>query len=190
MDAAARSGVRSHRKPESQITMAAKRLGDNRYANSVIALKAATGKVVWQFQTVHHDLWDYDVATPPLLFEMHRNGKAIPAIAIGSKTGNVFILNRETGAPVFGVEERPVPKSDVPGEEAAATQPFPLMPRAVTPQGSSPDSAWGMDEADKKWCQDENQPTEDWPDIHTSFGTGDAPVTWQCWWYELGRLRL
>jgi quinoprotein glucose dehydrogenase len=131
------------------------RLGDNRYADSVVALKASTGKIVWQFQTVHHDLWDYDVATPPLLFEMHKDGKLIPAIAIGSKTGNVFILNRETGIPVFGVQERPVPKSDVAGEESAATQPFPVMPQPVTPQGSTPDSAWGVDDADKKWCQDE-----------------------------------
>jgi quinoprotein glucose dehydrogenase len=131
------------------------RLGDNRYADSMVALRAATGKVVWQFQTVHHDLWDYDVATPPLLFEMQRGGKAIPAIAIGSKTGNVFILNRETGAPIFGVEERAASKSDTPGEETAATQPFPILPKPVTPQGSSPESAWGMDEADKKWCQDE-----------------------------------
>ena len=131
------------------------RLGDNRYSNSVVALKASTGKVVWQFQTVHHDLWDYDVATPPLLFEMQRKGKTIAAIAIGSKTGNVFILNRETGEAIFGVEERAVPKSDVPGEEAAATQPFPVLPKAVTPQGSSPESVWGMDEADKKWCGDE-----------------------------------
>ena len=106
------------------------RLGDNRYANSLVALNAATGKVRWQFQTVHHDLWDYDVATPPLLLDMHREGKTIPAIAIGSKTGNVFILNRETGVPVFGVEERAVPKSDVPGEEASATQPFPFIAEA------------------------------------------------------------
>ena len=125
------------------------RLGDNHYANSVVALKADTGKVVWHFQTVHHDLWDYDVATPPLLFE--RNGT--PAIAIGSKTGNVFILNRETGQPIFGVEERAVPKSDVPGEEAAATQPFPLLPKPITPQGMTRNDAWGMDDADRQWCR-------------------------------------
>ena len=131
------------------------RLGDNRYADSVIALQAATGKVVWQFQTVHHDLWDYDVASPPLLFEMHHDGKPVPAIAIGSKTGNVFILNRVTGVPVFGVEERPVPKSDVPGEETSPTQPFPVLPKPITMQGTAPDSAWGIRETDKKWCQDE-----------------------------------
>jgi len=139
------------------------RLGDNRYANSVVALNAATGKIVWQFQTVHHDLWDYDVATSPLLFEMHRDGKSssdsasgsIPAIAIGSKTGNVFILNRETGAPIFGVEERPVPKSDVPGEEASPTQPFSILPQPITKQGMTADEAWGPDEASRQWCHDE-----------------------------------
>jgi quinoprotein glucose dehydrogenase len=131
------------------------RLGDNLYANSVVALKASTGAVVWHFQTVHHDLWDFDVATPPLLFEMHRNGQAIPAIAIGSKTANLFILNRETGKPVFGVEERPVPKSDVPGEIASPTQPFPLKPAPVAVQKLTADDAWGVDDADRAWCRDE-----------------------------------
>ncbi len=131
------------------------RLGDNRYADSVTALKASTGKVVWSFQTVHHDLWDYDVATSPVLFEIQREGQPIPAIAIGSKTGNVFILNRETGKPIFGVEERPVPKSDVPGEEASPTQPFPILPKPVTIQGFEPKDAWGINDADKQWCQDE-----------------------------------
>ncbi len=108
------------------------RLGDNLFANSVVALKADTGERVWHFQTVHHDLWDYDVATSPLLFDFKKDGKTVPAIAIGSKTGNIFILNRETGVPLFGVEERPVPKSDVPGETASPTQPFPLKPAPVT----------------------------------------------------------
>ena len=131
------------------------RLGDDLYANSVVALRADTGERVWHFQTVHHDLWDYDVATPPMLFEMKHDGIKIPAIAIGSKTGNVFILNRETGKPVFGVEERPVPKSDVPGEVAAPTQPFPIKPDPITPQKISADEAWGMDEADRDWCRAE-----------------------------------
>jgi quinoprotein glucose dehydrogenase len=131
------------------------RLGDNLYANSVVALNAETGKMLWHFQTVHHDLWDYDVATSPLLFELHRSGESIPAIAIGSKTGNVFILNRLTGKPIFGVEERAVPKSDVPGEVAAATQPFPVLPKPVTTQGITIDNAWGVDDVDRQWCRDE-----------------------------------
>lgn len=131
------------------------RLGDNAYADSVTALKASTGKVVWSFQTVHHDLWDFDVATPPLLFDIRRNGDTIPAIAIGSKTANLFILNRETGKPIFGVEERPVPKSDVPGEIASPTQPFPLKPAPVAIQKLTPNDAWGIDDADRTWCRDE-----------------------------------
>jgi quinoprotein glucose dehydrogenase len=111
--------------------------------------------VVWHFQTVHHNLWDFDVASPPLLFEMHRNGETIPAIAIGSKTANLFLLNRETGKPVFGVEERPVPESDVPGEATSPTQPFPLKPAPVATQKITPDDAWGIDDADRSWCRDE-----------------------------------
>ena len=131
------------------------RPGDNRYANSVVALRADTGEKVWSFQTVHHDLWDYDVATPPLLFDLPKDGRIIPAIAVGSKTGNLFILNRETGKPVFGVQERPVPPSDVPGEVASSTQPFPLLPAPVSPQNFTPNDAWGAEEADRKWCRDE-----------------------------------
>jgi quinoprotein glucose dehydrogenase len=100
-------------------------------------------------------LWDYDVATSPLLFDMHRDGTTIPAIAIGSKTGNVFILNRETGKPIFGVEERAVPKSDVPGEVTAATQPFPVKPAPITSQKMTVDDAWGIDDADRNWCREE-----------------------------------
>ena len=131
------------------------RLGDNLYANSVVAISADTGKMLWHFQTVHHDLWDYDVATPPLLFDIQQNGKSIPAIAIGSKTGNLFVLDRETGKPIFGVEERPVPKSDVPGEIASATQPFPIKPAPVTPQQMTAADAFGIDEADRQWCRSE-----------------------------------
>ena len=131
------------------------RLGNNLFANSIVALRAGTGVIVWHFQTVHHDLWDYDVAPPPLLFDLHRNAAKIPAIAVGSKTGNIFILNRETGAPIFGVEERPVPKSDVPGEIAAATQPFPLKPAPITSQMINATDAWGIDGADRNWCRAE-----------------------------------
>lgn len=132
------------------------RLGNNLFANSLVALRAETGQPVWHFQTVHHDLWDYDVASPPLLFDMRQaDGTSIPAIAVGSKTANLFILNRETGKPVFGVEERPVPQSDVPGEQTARTQPFPIKPTPVSPQHITADDAFGIDEADRKWCHDE-----------------------------------
>ena len=94
----------------------------------VVALDAATGKMLWYYQVVHHDIWDYDLAAPPALIEVKRDGKTIPAVAQITKMGLLFILDRMTGKPVFGVEERPVPKSDVPGEESWPTQPFPLKP--------------------------------------------------------------
>jgi quinoprotein glucose dehydrogenase len=131
------------------------RPGHNLFANSIIALRADTGERVWHFQLVHHDLWDYDVATPPVLFDVHRNGKAIPALAVAAQTASLFILNRETGEPIFGVEERPVPKSDVPGEESSPTQPFPIKPGPVSPQSISVDDAFGIDDADRKYCRAE-----------------------------------
>lgn len=123
------------------------RKGDNRHANSVVAIEAKTGKVRWAFQTVHHDLWDYDVAAAPALI----TAKGRPAVAVASKTGNLFVLDRLTGKPVFGVEERPVPKSDVEGEEAAATQPFPILPAHLGPERME---AWGMTKEDRRWCED------------------------------------
>jgi quinoprotein glucose dehydrogenase len=129
------------------------RRGSNWFANSIVALRADTGERVWSFQTVHHDLWDYDVASPPILFDVRRGGRTIPAAGVGSKSGNFFVLDRATGAPLFGVEERSVPKSDVAGEEPSATQPFPLAPRPVSPQGVV--EPWGPTDADRKFCSDE-----------------------------------
>ena len=132
------------------------RLGNNLFANSMVALRADTGERVWHFQTVHHDLWDYDVASPPILFDVHRNGKTIPAVGVGSKTAHFFILNRETGEPIFGVEERPVPTTDTPGEVSSPTQPFPIAPRALSPQAKlTADNVWGATDEDKKWCREE-----------------------------------
>jgi len=128
------------------------RIGANFYANSVVALSASTGKVVWHFQVVHHDLWDYDVAAQPLLLTLRRRGKDVAAVAVATKMGNVFLLDRETGAPLDPVEERPVPESTVPGEEAAPTQPFPTLPPPLVPQKLSSDDAWGATPADREWC--------------------------------------
>ncbi len=131
------------------------RVGANLYADSVVALKADTGKLVWHFQAVHHDLWDYDVASSPVLFEFHKGGDTIPAIAIGSKTGRLFILNRETGKPIFGVEEKPVPQTDVDGEVTSPTQPLPVKPAPLSRQRMTAADAWGSDEQNRKWCQNE-----------------------------------
>jgi quinoprotein glucose dehydrogenase len=104
------------------------RKGNNLFGNSVVALDTATGKLKWYFQTVHHDLWDMDLPPAPLLMDITVKGKKIPALVQTGKLGLIFILNRVTGESVFGVEERPVPQSDVPGEFTSATQPFPLKP--------------------------------------------------------------
>jgi quinoprotein glucose dehydrogenase len=104
------------------------RTGANLFGNSVVALDVQSGKYKWHFQTIHHDLWDHDPPAPPALFDVVRNGRTVPALGVTTKSGFLYILNRENGQPIFGVEERPVPKSDVPGEQAFATQPFPLKP--------------------------------------------------------------
>ena len=124
------------------------RPGDNAHADSVVALRAATGELVWSFQVVHHDLWDYDVASEPALIEFR--GK--PAVAVTTKMGNVFVLGRVTGKPLHPVEERPVPQSHVPGETTWPTQPFSSFPPLV-PQRISPDDAWGLGEQDREQCR-------------------------------------
>ncbi len=107
------------------------RKGANLFGNSLVAVDAATGKYKWHFQTIHHDLWDADPPAAPGLIDIVQNGKKIAALAQVTKSGWMFILDRVTGKPVFGVEERPVPKSDVPGEESWPTQPFPVKPPAL-----------------------------------------------------------
>jgi quinoprotein glucose dehydrogenase len=108
------------------------RPGDNLFSTSVVAADANTGKYLWHFQMVHHDIWDGDAAAPPLLVDVKQDGKTIPAVALMSKNGLVFIMDRVTGKPIFGVEERPVPQSEVPGEHTARTQPFPLKPAPLS----------------------------------------------------------
>jgi quinoprotein glucose dehydrogenase len=104
------------------------RPGDNLYGNSLIALDINTGKKLWHQQLVHHDIWDYDFASQPTLFDINKDGKTIPAVAEFGKTGLLYIFNRLTGEPVFGMEERKVPSSAAPGEKNSPTQPFPLKP--------------------------------------------------------------
>ena len=106
----------------------ADRPGSNLFANSLVAVDAETGKLKWHFQAIHHDIWDYDLPMAPALFDVVKDGKKIPAVATMSKTTLLFILDRVTGKPIHGVEERAVPKGDVPGEYYSPTQPFPLKP--------------------------------------------------------------
>jgi len=129
------------------------RIGDNRYANSVVALRASTGRVVWHFQVVHHDLWDYDIASPPALVTLRKDGRAIPVVLQSTKTGQLFVLNRDTGVPVFPVEERPVPASDVAGERASPTQPFNAVLPPLSPQRLTPADAFGASDGDRAACR-------------------------------------
>ena len=129
------------------------RLGDNRYANSIVALRLSTGELVWAFQTVHHDLWDYDNASPPALVTLTHNGTEIPAVLQATKTGMLFVLNRETGEPIFPIEERRVPASDIAGEEAAPTQPFTALIPALGPHRLMPEDAWGITDSDRTACR-------------------------------------
>lgn len=130
------------------------RPGDDKWADSIVALHATTGEVAWGFQLVHHDLWDYDSASPPLLATIKRDGKEVPVVIQGNKTGFLYVLNRDTGAPVFPVEERPVPQTDVPGEVTSPTQPFPSAPPAVSPQMLTADDAWGLTPSDREYCRE------------------------------------
>ena len=129
------------------------RLGQNLYANSIVALRASTGARVWHFQVVHHDLWDYDVQAQPSLVMVRRDDREIPAVVQATKTGQLFVLHRETGVPLVPVEERPVPATTVAGETAWPTQPFSALP-SFGLQHVSTDDAWGLTPWDRKRCRD------------------------------------
>lgn len=131
------------------------RPGDNKWANSVVALRAGTGEVVWGFQLVHHDLWDYDVASPPLLATVKQDDVDVPVVIAGNKSGYLYVLNRDTGKPVFEVHEQPVPKSDVPGEVASPTQPIPVAPPALVPQRVA--GPWGINAEEIEECRKQLQ---------------------------------
>ncbi|NUM53584.1 MAG: pyrroloquinoline quinone-dependent dehydrogenase [Candidatus Hydrogenedentes bacterium] len=130
------------------------RYGSDYYGSSVVAVRASTGEVVWHFQTVHHDLWDYDVPCQPTLATIMRDGREVPVVIQATKMGLIFVLNRETGEPVFPVEERPVPQSNVSGEQTSPTQPFPVKPAPLIPHTLSPDEGWGLTSSGKKESHD------------------------------------
>jgi quinoprotein glucose dehydrogenase len=125
------------------------RPGDDKWANSVVGLKASTGAFVWGFQVAHHDLWDYDIASQPTLIDY----RGRPAVAVTTKIGNVFVLDRTTGRPLSTVEERAVPKSDIPGEDASPSQPIPAW-SAMVPQKVAAADAWGPTPEMRQWCAD------------------------------------
>jgi quinoprotein glucose dehydrogenase len=124
------------------------------YGSSVVALRGSTGAVAWHFQTVHHDLWDYDVGSQPSAIEVPVDGRRRAAIAQPTKVGHVFLLDRETGAPLFPVEERAAPASDVAGEQAAPTQPFPTRPAPLHPERIGEADLFGLTPIDRRDCRE------------------------------------
>jgi quinoprotein glucose dehydrogenase len=111
------------------------RTGNNLFSDALVCIDAKTGKRIWHYQIVHHDIWDYDLPAAPVLADITVGGKKIPAVVQVTKMGLIFVFNRVTGKPVWPIEERPVPQSDVPGEKTAATQPYPTRPTPYEPQG-------------------------------------------------------
>ena len=131
------------------------RTADMPYTTAVVTLNARTGERVWHFQTIRHNLWDYDLASQPALVTIRRDGWAKDAVAQATKMGFVFVLDRETGAPLFPVTERQAPRSNVQGEVTAPTQPVPTLPRPIARQSIKPEDAWGLVYFDAKGCERE-----------------------------------
>ncbi|HMN45858.1 MAG TPA: pyrroloquinoline quinone-dependent dehydrogenase [Povalibacter sp.] len=131
------------------------RPGDNHYTSSIVALKGSTGEVVWHFQFVHHNVFDYDTPSAPLLIDLPQaDGSTVPALVQNNKTGLIFMFDRATGRPLVPIVERPVPQTNtVAGEKLSPTQPFPEGMPAVAPQGFSPDDAWGFTFFDRWLCR-------------------------------------
>ena len=128
------------------------RKGNNLFGNCLVALNAETGKLIWYFQMVHHDLWDYDPPAQPTLITLRRDGREVAAVAQVTKMGLVFVLDRLTGKPLFPVEERPVPQSKVPGEAASPTQPFPLKPSPLSRHAVTRQEISNVTPESNKYC--------------------------------------
>jgi quinoprotein glucose dehydrogenase len=129
------------------------RPGDNRYANSVVALHGRTGEVAWHFQIVHHDVWDLDLPAQPILVDIELDGRRLPVVVQLTKQGMIFVLHRDTGEPVFPVEERPVPTDGMPGEQLSPTQPYPTRPPLLVEHRLAPDDAFGFTLFDRGACR-------------------------------------
>jgi quinoprotein glucose dehydrogenase len=130
------------------------RLGSNRFANSLLALDAASGKPVWHQQLVHHDLWDFDLAAQPALLDIEVQGIPVPAVIQATKSGMLYAFERTKGQPLFPIAEKAVPASTVPGEQASATQPFSSIPSLVSQRKLEPADAWGVTFWDRGKCRD------------------------------------
>jgi quinoprotein glucose dehydrogenase len=129
------------------------RPGNNLFSSSIVAVDANTGRYLWHFQVVHHDIWDNDTQDPPVLMDVHKDGKTIPALLTVNKNALAFILDRVTGKPIFGVEERSVPQSKVPGEETSPTQPFPVKPEQLSQGSVSRDNLYKGEPDHQAYCE-------------------------------------
>jgi quinoprotein glucose dehydrogenase len=129
------------------------RPGDNLFGSSIVAVNAATGKYIWHFQVTHHDIWDWDAAPAPMLFDVKKDGRVIPALGTVNKNSLLFILDRRTGKPIHGVEERPAPPSNVPGEITSPTQPWPVKPEPLAQTSLSRDNLYKDTPEHKAWCE-------------------------------------
>ncbi|HYL34596.1 MAG TPA: pyrroloquinoline quinone-dependent dehydrogenase [Bryobacteraceae bacterium] len=155
------------------------RPGLNLYGTTLVALDAATGKVKWYFQTTHHDIWDYDLNAPPALIDITVNGKKIPAVAEISKEGLLFVFDRTTGKPVYGIEERPVPQDGfAEGEQPWPTQPFPVKPPPLSRNSFQPDEIAKITPQHQKYCEEklEADGGAHYGGPYTSFGEKAATV--------------
>lgn len=149
----------------------ADRHGNNLYGNSLVALDALTGKLKWYQQLVHHDLWDYDPAAPPTLIDVRRNGEIVPSVTQITKMGILFIFNRVTGEPIFGLDERPVSQTNVPGEWTSKTQPFPLKPEPLSRMTFDPEKDfYTLTPEHAAWCKNL------WEQNHLFFSGPYAPM--------------
>jgi quinoprotein glucose dehydrogenase len=124
------------------------------YAGAVVAIKGDTGEPVWHYQIVHHDLWDYDLPSQPIAVDIRKDGKTIPVIIQMNKMGLTFVFHRETGEPVFPIEERPVPQSDIPGERSSPTQPFPTAFEPLTITEFNAEDVWGVTPWERESCRE------------------------------------
>ena len=163
------------------------RHGDNLFANCTIALEAKTGRRVWHFQTLHHDLWDHDLPVYPNLVTVTRNGKAVDAVAQVTKTGYVFLFERETGKSLFDIVETPVPASDLPGEQAAPTQPIPVKPPPFAAQFLDETNVTDIGESNRKSVLDRTPNDPGGASLQSAEPARNRRGPWLPWWSDLVR---
>jgi glucose dehydrogenase len=166
------------------------RPGDDQWADSLVALRAATGEFVWGRQLVHHDLWDYDTASQPMLVELDRNGTKTAAVVQLTKTGQVFVFDRDTGAPLFPIEERAVPHDAVAGEAPSPTQPFSSLPPLVSHAPVKADDAWGLHLLGSRRVPRQNRRAEERGHFHAAEPRRHDRTAGLCRRLELGRRRV